>query len=233
MGISDPFEAAVWYLAFVVAVTTHEAAHGLVAYLGGDSTAYSAGQVSLNPIPHMRREPFGMILVPLLTVFMRGWPIGWASTPYDPLWEQRYPRRAAWMAAAGPGANLALALLSLLVLRAGLEAGLFYAPDRVSFSSYVGAETQLLQNFGRFLSMLLTVDAVLFLFNLIPMPPLDGAAILGLFLPAETALRLREALRTGPAAVFGLIVAWMLFAQIGGPLFGLLVALVHPGGVYR
>ena len=233
MGISDPFEAAVWYLAFVVAVTTHEAAHGLVAYLGGDSTAYSAGQVSLNPVPHMRREPFGMILVPLLTVFMRGWPIGWASTPYDPRWERRYPRRAAWMAAAGPGANLALALLSLAVLRAGLETGLFHAPDRVSFSSYVGAETQLLQNLGRFLSMLLTVDSVLFLFNLIPVPPLDGAAILGLVLPPETALRLRQALSSGPAAVFGLIAAWMLFAQIGGPLFGLLVALVHPGGVYR
>ncbi len=232
MAVSDPLEALVWYLAFVVAVTCHEAAHALVALWGGDRTAYHAGQVSLNPAPHMRREPFGMILAPLVTVFMTGWPIGWASTPYDPAWEQRYPRRAGWMAAAGPGANLLLALLAIAALRIGLESGAFFAPDSVYASRFVGAETQLVDNFGRFLSMLLTVNSVLFLFNLIPVPPLDGAAILGLLLPEETGERLREMMSSGPAAMFGLVVAWMLFSRIGGPLLTTLVALVHPGGVY-
>jgi Zn-dependent protease len=228
----NPLDALVWYLAFVIAVTCHEAAHALVAFLGGDRTAYHGGQVSLNPVPHMRREPFGMILVPLVTVFMAGWPMGWASTPYDPTWEQRYPRRAGWMAAAGPGANLLLALLAVAVLRAGLEVGAFFPPETVRSSSFVGAHTQLVANVGRFLSMLLTVNAVLFLFNLIPVPPLDGAAIIGLFLPEDTALRLRAALSSGPVAMFGLLIAWMLFSRIGGPLFSTLIALVHGSGRY-
>lgn len=228
----DPLDALVWYLAFVVAVTCHEGAHALVAYLGGDRTAYRAGQVTLSPVPHMRREPFGMILVPVVSVLMTGWPIGWASTPYDPAWERRHPRRAGWMAAAGPGANLLLALLAVAALRAGLEVGAFSAPETVRFSDLVGAQTQLVANVGRFLSMLLTVNAVLFLFNLIPVPPLDGAAILGLLLPEEAGQRLRDLMRSGPAAMIGLVVAWMLFARIGGPLFATLIALVHGAGSY-
>ncbi len=58
-----PLELIVWYLAFVLSTTAHEAAHALAAYLGGDPTAYRAGQVSLNPVPHMRREPFGMVVM--------------------------------------------------------------------------------------------------------------------------------------------------------------------------
>jgi Zn-dependent protease len=228
----DPIESLVWYIVFVISVSAHEGAHALAAYRGGDATAYLGGQVSLNPIPHMRREPFGMILVPLLTVLTRGWPIGWASTPYDPVWEQQYPRRAAWMAAAGPAANLALALLALLALRAGLDAGVFAAPDQVGFSRYVIAETQLLDNLGRFLSMALTLNSLLFLFNLLPVPPLDGASVLSLFLPPDAALRLREVMSQGPAAMIGLLVAWLLFARMGAPIFSALLALVHPGVAY-
>ena len=102
-----PGDALVWYLVFVVSTTAHEASHALAAYVGGDRTAYLGGQVPLNPLPHIKREPFGMVIMPLLGAFSYGWPIGWASTPYDPRWEQRYPRRAAWMAAAGPAVTMA------------------------------------------------------------------------------------------------------------------------------
>jgi len=139
--LNAPIEAIAFYAVFVFAVTVHEAAHALAAMMGGDLTAYNGGQVSIDPIPHMKREPFGMVIMPLLGVFSYGWPIGWASTPYDPRWEQRYPRRAAWMAAAGPGANLLLALLALILLRLGLATGIFAAPELVSFSRLVVADT--------------------------------------------------------------------------------------------
>ena len=106
----DPVDAIVYYVVFVFSVTVHEAAHAAAALLGGDATAYEGGQVSLDPIPHMRREPFGMVLLPLASVFMSGWPWGYASAPFDPAWAERHPRRAAWMALAGPGANLAIVL---------------------------------------------------------------------------------------------------------------------------
>src|SRR5712671_6574574 len=91
----------VWYVAFLFSTTCHEAAHALVAKLGGDETAALGGQVTLNPVPHMQREPWGMVVIPILSfVFTRGM-IGWASAPFDPHWERRYPRRAAVMALTG------------------------------------------------------------------------------------------------------------------------------------
>ena len=110
--MSDPVDAIVFYAVFVFSVTLHEAAHAAAALAGGDATAYEGGQVSIDPLPHMRREPFGMVLLPLLTVFTVGFPLGYASAPYDPVWAERYPRRAAWMALAGPAANLALVAFS-------------------------------------------------------------------------------------------------------------------------
>ncbi|MCZ6714897.1 MAG: hypothetical protein O7B29_13215 [Deltaproteobacteria bacterium] len=227
-----PGDAIVWYLVFVVSTTAHEASHALAAYVGGDRTAYLGGQVSLNPLPHIKREPFGMVIMPLLGAFSYGWPIGWASTPYDPRWEQRYPRRAAWMAAAGPAANLLLALLALILLRLGLATGSFAAPELLSFSRLVIADTLFLQICGRLLSMLLTLNVILLLFNLIPFPPLDGASVLVLVLPEDIGLRLRETLRSGGFAIGGLLLAWYLFAQMIGPVWALLLRLVHPDLVY-
>src|SRR6266481_5097613 len=101
----------VWYVAFLFSTTCHEAAHALVAKLGGDDTAARGGQVSLNPVPHIQREPWGMVLIPILSfIFTRGM-IGWASAPFNPEWERRHPRRAGLMALAGPAANYTLLLL--------------------------------------------------------------------------------------------------------------------------
>src|SRR6201997_3032744 len=95
----------IWYIVFLFSTTCHEGAHALAAKVGGDMTAFEGGQVSLNPIPHIRREPFGMVVMPLLGISLGGALIGWASAPYDPHWAMRHPKRAAWMSLAGPAAN--------------------------------------------------------------------------------------------------------------------------------
>jgi hypothetical protein len=91
-----------WFLVFIFSTSWHEAAHAWVAHKLGDSTAYEGGQVSLDPTPHIRREPIGMVVVPIISYLIGGWMIGWASAPYDPRWANQYPRRAALMALAGP-----------------------------------------------------------------------------------------------------------------------------------
>jgi hypothetical protein len=73
-----------WYVIFILSATIHEAAHALAAKLGGDLTAYLGGQVSLNPVPHIKREPFGMVIFPLISAFLIGWPFGYAKTPTTP-----------------------------------------------------------------------------------------------------------------------------------------------------
>ena len=102
----DLASAFVYYVVFLLSTTLHEAGHAWAAKLGGDLTAYHGGQVSLDPRPHIRREPFGMVVLPILTVLVSGWPMGFASAPFDPIWALRHPKRAGWMALAGPAANL-------------------------------------------------------------------------------------------------------------------------------
>jgi hypothetical protein len=72
-----------WYVILLFSTTCHEAAHSSVAKLGGDLTAFHRGQASLDPIPHIRREPFGMVIFPILPYAIGGWTMGWASAPYE------------------------------------------------------------------------------------------------------------------------------------------------------
>ncbi|HEX5000144.1 MAG TPA: site-2 protease family protein, partial [Terriglobia bacterium] len=88
-------EAVIYYVVFLFSTTLHEAAHAWVAMLGGDLTAYHGGQVSLDPRPHIRREPFGMVILPVISLLASGWPFGFASTPYDPYWARSHPKRSA------------------------------------------------------------------------------------------------------------------------------------------
>lgn len=221
-----------WYAAFLLSATAHEAAHALVAYLGGDDTAYRGGQVSLNPIPHVRREPFGTVLVPLLSFFFNSghWMIGWASAPYDPFWEDRHPRRAAGMALAGPGANLLLAAVAFVVLRIGVSANWWVL--NYGTSDWIGhlvipagAGGGVLEGAGRFLSVMLGLNLVLFVFNLIPVWPLDGGTVLaGVFEPAR---RLRDWLRSTSMGFFlGILVAWWLVGILFWPVFALVVGML-------
>jgi Zn-dependent protease len=220
-------DPVVWYVVFVLSVTAHEAAHATVAYLGGDDTAYQGGQVSLNPLPHMQREPFGMVLVPLLTAFAQGFPIGWASAPYDPHWEQRHPRRAAWMAAAGPGTNLALALLAFMALRVGLGMEIFAMPEDLQSSRLVSAAEPFVDNVGRFLSMMLALNLMLALFNLFPVPPLDGASVLPLLLPGDLGPRVRDMLRSPGVAIAGVLALLWFFPRVFSPVFWNVALLLH------
>jgi hypothetical protein len=81
-AIDSLVDGIVWHFAFVFSATLHEAGHSLAAKLGGDSTAYEGGQVSIGSVPHIRREPFGMVARPLISLVVMGWPLGFASAPY-------------------------------------------------------------------------------------------------------------------------------------------------------
>ena len=226
----------VWYAVFLFTLAFHESSHALVAHLGGDDTAYHGGQVTLNPWPHIRREPFGTVLVPILTFFMSGWMMGWASAPYDRYWGDRHPRRLAAMSAAGPAANLTLAAIAFVVLRVLLATGYFVAPERVSFSHMVApAAASAGPTAGAFsllLSVALNLNVLLCLFNLIPLPPLDGAGVVQGLFPDSIGGLIATIAGNPMFSILGLLVAWRLFDQIFPRAFSIVLALLHPGVGY-
>lgn len=209
-----------WFVAFLMSLTFHEAAHALAAKLGGDRTAEEAGQVTLHPWPHMRREPLGTIVFPLLTFFLNGggWMIGWASAPFDPQWAARHHRRAAWMAAAGPAANFALVLIAGVIMKLGLGSG-WLTPGGYSTTELVLSASGDATAATAFLSVLFTLNLILGTFNLLPVPPLDGHAVIGLFMDPRTADKWTRFAREPMFALLGLLVAWKVFGSIFRPIF--------------
>lgn len=229
MDLSIVALGLLWYAAFVFSTTLHEAGHAWAALRLGDPTAYHGGQVSLNPLPHIAREPFGMVIVPILSfvLFSQGWMIGWASAPYDPRWADRYPKRAAVMALAGPAANLLLVVLSGVVIRAGIATG-FFAPDPGLYPLHalVQPATAGGEAAAAFVSILFMLNLILFVFNLFPMPPLDGSGALPLVMSDRLAIRYREALRHPGISMAGLLLAWLVFGWIFRPIAGVALALL-------
>ena len=207
-------DGLMWYFAFLFSTVCHEAAHAWVALRGGDKTAYHGGQVSLDPLPHIQREPFGMILVPWLSFFLNsgGFMMGWASAPYDPYWARQYPKRSAWMSLAGPVANFILVILSGLAMRFALGIG------AMNTASGDGAL--------QLLFIMFKLNVVLGTFNLIPLPPLDGFTAIGIFLPEATAAKLEEFRQTsGAYQIVGLLVAWQVAGYFIGPVMAFFQAL--------
>ena len=199
-----------WYIAFLFSTVCHEGAHALAGKLGGDPTAFEAGQVSLNPLPHIRREPFGLVLVPLLSYAWQGWMMGWASAPFDPHWQRRHPRRAGWMALAGPGTNLTLMVLAGVGIRVGLWSGMFRLPSKFTFTTLVEAsDPERLGFVATLCSIFFMLNLILMTFNLLPVPPLDGSTGLAVFLPEETALRVMDFYSQSGMAFIGIVIAWI------------------------
>ncbi len=224
----------VYYVVFLFSTTLHEAAHAWAAMRGGDPTAYHGGQVSLDPRAHIRREPFGMVVLPLISVVLSGWPFGFASAPYDPRWAMRYPKRAAWMALAGPAGNLALVVGAVLAIRVGSAAGVFMAPPAVGFDQVVTTQAGGVWPAVAFLlSVLFSLNLLLAAFNLIPVPPLDGSGAVPLVLSDEATARYQQFVWGNPGfAWIGILIAWQVFDVVFQPLWLFAVNLVHPGFHY-
>ena len=194
----------IWYIAFLFSTTCHEAAHAFVAKLGGDSTAALGGQVSLNPIPHIRRSPFGMVVIPILSFFFSGGMIGWASAPYDPLWERRHPHRSAWMALAGPAANFTLMIMAALAIRIGRSQHLLSIDPLTGKPGIVFVT----------LFIVFSLNLLLGTFNLLPVPPLDGSTGIMVLMTEDRAQRYLDWLRGNSFAMAGLLVGLVIFRQI-------------------
>ena len=159
----------------IMSVVVHEFAHGYTAYLLGDNTARAQGRLTLNPIKHL--DLFGSVLLPFLLIIMKaGFVIGWAKpVPYNPNNLRNGKRGEMMVAFAGIAANILIAIIFGLLIRYGTMFGL---------PSYM-ADPLLIHPFYKVSTIIVFTNLVLALFNLIPIPPLDGSKILFSILPVQ------------------------------------------------
>ncbi|MHC4639073.1 MAG: site-2 protease family protein [Planctomycetota bacterium] len=217
-----------WYAVFVLSTTFHEYAHGFTAKKFGDPTAYHHGLVTLDPIPHIQRSPFGMVIIPIISFMLNGWMLGWASAPYDPYWERYNRKKAALMAMAGPAANLTLVIIAGLLIRIGILVGYFQTPLQISITSVVEAVEPGFANAAAImLSVMFSLNLILCIFNLIPLPPLDGSGAITYFLSDEAADKYEAMLAQPGIRVVGLIIAWQIFAAIYWPIHSLALNILY------
>jgi Zn-dependent protease len=193
------YTASTWIVPAILAITLHEAAHGFVAHWLGDDTAWRLGRVSLNPLKHV--DPLGTVLLPGLLLFTHApFLFGYAKPVPVNFRALRSPRRdMVWVAAAGPATNL------LLAIAAGLVAHL------VGFLP-AGSHRWLFQNVGN----AITLNVILAVFNMLPLPPLDGGRVAVGLLPNALALPLARLERYGMLIMIGLIfILPLLGTQLG------------------
>lgn len=207
-------EILIWYCVFLFSTTLHEASHAWTALRFGDPTAYLGGQVSLDPRPHIQREPVGMVVLPLLSLFLMGWPFGYASAPYDPVWASRNHKKAAWMALAGPASNLLLVIIAMIFIRIAVNFGIFTFPESFSFSSIVLASNSNYSTAALFISIFFSLNLLLAVLNCLPLPPLDGSEIISLFLKPSQAMKYQAFINNPAYSLMGLFIAWQIFPKI-------------------
>lgn len=195
------------------AITLHEAAHGYVARHFGDMTAFAQGRISLNPLRHI--DPVGTILLPLLTLFVGGILFGWAKPVPVNFSALRHPKQdMLWVALAGPAANLVMALFWGAMFKVALMFPVSYFAEPLIGMADIGV----------------TINVILMVLNLLPLPPLDGGRIAISLLPH------RQAFQLAKVEPYGIIILILLaVVPIGGqpvlsrilsPLVGELTRLI-------
>jgi len=202
---------------FVVlfAITVHEASHGWAALKMGDPTAFHMGRITLNPIHHI--DPLGTILLPLILIIMGAPPFGWAKpVPVNPL-NLRNPRRDNLLiSAAGPLSNFIVAFIAFLIIK------IFMTLDPNLLYGRIGGFNSLLSPIITILYYTVLINVILAIFNLIPIPPLDGSGVL-MGLISEEAAEKYEQLRP-----YGfLILLVLIMTGIIGRILGLILRIVY------
>ena len=198
---------AIYALPILFAITVHEAAHGYAAKYFGDLTAEKLGRISLNPLKHI--DPFGTILLPALTVMLGGILFGWAKPVPVNFGNLRNPKKdMLWVAAAGPASNFVMAIFWAFVIKFSPAAGAYAIPLDLMGKAGV------------------SINIVLMVLNLLPLPPLDGGRIAVSLLPNHLAQPFSQIERYGFLILIALLFTGVL-SKILDPFIGVAYRVIY------
>jgi Zn-dependent protease len=197
----------IYALPVIFAITVHEAAHGYAAKHFGDMTAFNAGRITLNPLKHI--DPFGTILLPALTIMLGGILFGWAKPVPVDFRRLRNPKKdMLWVAAAGPASNFVMAIFWVLLMKFSVN-----MPEVFALPMALMAKAGV------------SINIVLMVLNLLPLPPLDGGRIAVSLLPMRLARPFAQIERYGFIILIVLLFSGVL-SRILDPLINLVYALI-------
>lgn len=203
------FGISIWVIPVLVAITMHEAAHGYVAWKLGDDTAKRLGRVTFNPLRHI--DLWGTVIVPAVLLMVSPFVFGWAKPVPVDFGRLRNPRRdMVWVAAAGPGINLVIALVSAFLIHVAR----LMPPE-------IGA--WMFQNLWNSI----VINLILAVFNMIPLPPLDGGRVAVGLLPRRLAMALAGLERFGLFIIIGVIFLLPMLGREIGIDLDIFPLLVH------
>lgn len=204
MNFEMILDIALSLIAVFTAIVFHEVAHGYMALRLGDPTARNLGRLTLNPLAHI--DPIGTILVPLVSLLLSGMAFGWAKpVPINPRYFRNPFRGMLFVALAGPGMNVCLALAATLLGRLCIA----LVPHTLNLGDPT-LGTNLLSAFFKVLAYLVIFNIFFAVLNLIPVPPLDGSRVLTYFLPTEGRRVMLRLERYGFIIVVGLLYLGLL-----------------------
>jgi len=207
MDLTVVQKIVIFALPVIFAITVHEAAHGYAAKYFGDMTAFRAGRITLNPLKHI--DPFGTIILPALTIMLGGILFGWAKPVPVDFRRLRNPKKdMLWVAAAGPASNFVMAIFWALVMKFSVN-----MPEAFALPMALMGKAGV------------TINIVLMVLNLLPLPPLDGGRIAVSLLPMNLARPFAQLERYGFIILIILLFSGVL-GRILDPLINLVYALI-------
>ena len=219
--LQKPFDLLIHIVAFLVALVLHELSHAVIARACGDPTAQQAGRITLNPLVHL--DPFGSVILPLLSMMLGGGMIAYAKpVPYNPANLKQRTRDEVLVALAGPLSNLLQALVGALLLGLVLGSVSIDFVQSAPWMAYV----------FKFLTIYIMINISLMFFNLLPIPPLDGSAIIFPLLSKSAQQRYYQIQAQALPILLVLLyilpqlthvdILGMYIGQVGGALFDML-----------
>lgn len=206
----DPGRIIMWFVIFLLSLTVHECAHAWAAEKSGDSTGRYLGRVTLNPIPHI--DVFGTIIFPLIAITTGGWMFGWAKpVPFNSMNLRNRKWGEIIIASAGPISNLMLVAIFLVLFRIFFRNPLI-SPDALG---------EMAQPIAMMLGIGMSLNIILAVFNLIPVPPLDGSHVLRNLLPDSLAEKYEQIPAWAGFIVLFLLVRIGFTSLLTTPIFNL------------